>query len=467
MSVFSALESPSETTSYVGRQHELAQVRSFLSRSRLLTLTGVGGVGKSRLARRFATEVRRAFPDGVRLVDFTSICDGRSVVPTVVEAFGLPECIGDTGIDAVAKELANKQSLLVLDNCEHLVEACAKFADAALRAAPGLRILATSRETLSILGECVLPVPSLSVPPAGVTLSPAALDEYDAVRLFVDRADAMVSGFVLDDRNAAAVATLCRRLDGIPLEIEIAALRLRALSVHQIVERLPNRFQLLTTSSSVARSPLHRDARASAQWSSELCSKHERALWARLSVFPGEFDLEAGEKVGAGSGMRADDVVYYLTHLVKKSILVRIDQDSRARYWLPETFRCYGRELLSESGDEASVMLRYRDWCKSSVPPATSGGPKPIRTAVKEPVAAPTLMARPAAGTEARFVLTRRELQIAELVSQGLRDKEIGAILMIAPRTVESHVEHIRVKLGFRSRTQIAAWVSRPIKSPL
>ncbi|WP_223838310.1 response regulator transcription factor [Saccharopolyspora pogona] len=236
--------------------------------------------------------------------------------------------------------------------------------------------------------------------------------------------------------------------------------------MHQIVERLPDRLQLLTTSSSVARSPLHRDARASAEWSSELCSKHERALWARLSVFPGEFDLEAGEKVGAGSGIRADDVVYYLTHLVKKSILVRIDQDSRARYWLPETFRCYGRELLSESGDEASVMLRYRDWCKSSVPPATSGGPNPISTAVKEPVAAPTLTARPA-GTEARFVLTRRELQIAELVSRGLRDKEIGAILMIAPRTVESHVEHIRVKLGFRSRAQIAAWVSRPSRSPL
>lgn len=447
---------PAETTSFVGRRFEVAEARRLLSRSRLLTLTGVGGVGKTRLARRLAKQMSRMFPDGVRLVDLTPIVDGRLVAPTVAQALGLAECDGDAGVEAVAVGLAEKRALLVLDNCEHLVEACARFAAAALQAAPGLRILATSRETLSVAGESVLPVPPLSVPPVGATLSPAELDQYDAVRLFTERAGALVPGFEVGDGNAAAVATLCQRLDGIPFEIETAALWLRALPVQEIVERLANRFRLLTPPC-VARQSHRRGARESAEWSAALCAPHERALWARLSVFPGAFSLDAAEAVGAGGAMQPDDVLHFLTRLVDKSILVRVDQDSNPRYRLLESIREYGRELLTESGEEADVVLRYHGWCRFSVTPTTGQSLNSGKTDANERTA---MVVAPPAKTSDQNVLTPRERQVADLVSQGLTNKKIAETLVISLRTADAHVEHILVKLGFHSRAQIASWVT-------
>jgi predicted ATPase/DNA-binding CsgD family transcriptional regulator len=343
---------PAEVTRFIGRTRELGEVKQGLERSRLVTLRGVGGVGKSRLALRTAKVVRRSFVDGVRLVELSSLREPELLAHTVAEALGLPDQTAGDPLDLLADHLADRQLLLVLDTCEHLVDACAKLAEVLLRAAPRLRILATSREPLDVIGEHALLISPLDAPGPSDPVG-----DYDSVRLFADRATAMMPGFAITEDNQQAVARLCRRLDGIPLAIELAAVRLRVMSVEQVVERLDHRFRLLGT----ARTSLdrHQTLHAAIGWSHQLCTPDEQLLWARLSVFPGGFDLEAAERVCATTTLPVDDLFDLLCRLVEKSIVLR--EPVGDRYRLLDTIREYGIEQLELLGERAELSRRHRD----------------------------------------------------------------------------------------------------------
>ena len=352
---------PAELTSFVGRRGELGEVKRLLSGSRLVTLTGIGGVGKTRLALRAAAELRRAFRDGVWLVQLDQLRDQALVAQAVAGALGLQDRAGYASAEALADYLAERQVLLVLDNCEHLVDAAAKLADLLLRAAPGLRVLATSRESLNMTGETVLAVPPLRAPEAGRRLTVAELARFPAVGLFAERAAQVVAGFALTDANIAAVAGICRRLEGLPLAIELAAARLPVLSPEQIDARLGDQLGLLTRGSRT-QPARQQTLRASIEWSYELCSQAERLLWARLSVFAGGFELDAAEGICADHRLAADEVLELLAALADKSILVAAHGKGVARYRLPETLREYGQQRLQESGELTALRRRHRDW---------------------------------------------------------------------------------------------------------
>ncbi|OAH12723.1 putative HTH-type transcriptional regulatorc [Streptomyces jeddahensis] len=353
---------PAEVTSFVGRRHEAADVKRMLGTSRLVTLTGVGGVGKTRLALRVADDVRRAFPDGVWLVELAALGSPDLLVQSVAEALEIRDHSSRQAIDVLTEHLRDKQALLVLDNCEHMVDDCALLTDRLLREAPGLRVLATSRQPLGIACEQTLPVPTLALPDsAGRRLSAAALAQCDAVRLFVDRGGAILPGFAVTEANRDAVEQVCRRLDGIPLAIELAAVRLRALSVQQLLDRLDNQFRLLTTGSRAVL-PRHQTLRALIAWSYDLCTDREQLLWARISVFAGSLDLQAAEAVCAGDGIADEEVLDLVTGLVDKSVLLREEPSSGVRYHMLETLRQFGREKLAESGEEAAQLRRHRDY---------------------------------------------------------------------------------------------------------
>ena len=327
---------PAELTSFVGRRGELAEVRRLLAGSRLVTLTGVGGVGKTRLALRAAAGLARAFPGGVWLVRLDQLRDEALVAQAVAGTLGLQDRAGFSPEAALADYLSGRQLLLVLDNCEHLVDAAAKLADLLLLRAAGLRVLATSREALTIDGEMVLAVPPLPVPEAGQPLTAAELGVCPAVRLFAERAAQVVPGFAVTEANQAAVAGICRRLDGLPLALELAAARLPVLSPEQVDARLGDRLGLLTRGGRV-RPARQQTLRASIGWSYELCSRAERLLWARLSVFAGGFELDAAEGICADDRLAAGEVLDLLAALAGKSILTAAHREGVARYRLPET----------------------------------------------------------------------------------------------------------------------------------
>src|SRR5215510_3547170 len=352
---------PAELTSFVGRRGELAEVRRLLAGSRLVTLTGVGGVGKTRLALRAAAGLARAFPGGEWLVRLDQLRDEALVAQAVAGALGLQDRGGYAPAAALADYLAGRRLLLVLDNCEHLVDAVAELADLLLRAVAGLRVLATSRESLTIDGESVLPVPPLPVPPPGRRLTAAELTRFPAVGLFAERAAQVVPGFAVTEANAAAVAGICRRVDGLPLAIELAAARLPVLSAEQIDARLGDRLGLLTGGSRT-QPARQQTLRASIEWSYELCSRAERLLWARLSVFADGFELDAAERICADDRLAAGQVLDLLAALAGKSILTAEHSEGVARYRLPETLREYGHERLQESGEETALRRRHRDW---------------------------------------------------------------------------------------------------------
>src|SRR6516165_8946096 len=312
---------PAELTSFVGRRGELAAVKRLVAYSRLVTLTGVGGVGKTRLALRAAAGLRRAFRDGVWLVRLDQLRDEALVAQAVASTLGLQDRAGYTPAAMLAEYLAGRQLLLVLDNCEHLVDAAAKLADQLLRAAIGLRVLATSRESLTIDGETVLAVPPLPVPKAGQSLTAAELGVFPAARLFAERAAQVVPGFTVTEANVAAVAGICRRLEGLPLAIELAAARLPVLSAEQIDERLGDRLGLLTRGGRT-QPARQQTLRASIEWSYELCSQAERLLWARLSVFAGGCELDAAEGICADDRLATDQVLELVAALASKSILI-------------------------------------------------------------------------------------------------------------------------------------------------
>ncbi|MFE6196535.1 LuxR C-terminal-related transcriptional regulator [Streptomyces sp. NPDC057838] len=287
---------PVEATSFVDRRGELTEGRELLARARLVTLTGPGGVGKTRLAARVAARVRRAFPDGVRFVHLSGLHDPALVPHAAADALGLHDHSAQPPLDALVEHIRDRRLLLVVDNCEHLADACARLAAALLHGTEHVRILATSRHRLGLTEEHLLEVRPLPVPDPDGDLS--AAEGYPALTLFADRAAAVAPGFRLGPANVASVARLCRRLDGLPLAIELAAVRMRVLDVDQLLDRLDDRYRFLTTGSPAAL-PRHQTLRAAVAWSHDLCTGAEQTVWARLSVLAGGFDLETAEAVCA------------------------------------------------------------------------------------------------------------------------------------------------------------------------
>ncbi|MEV0557678.1 LuxR C-terminal-related transcriptional regulator [Streptomyces sp. NPDC050597] len=403
---------PVETTSFVDRRDELAEGRRLLATARLVTLTGPGGVGKTRLAGRIAARVERAFPDGVRFAHLAGLHDPALVPLAAADALGLHDHSEQPPLDTLVEQLRDRRLLLVLDNCEHLLSACAELAAALLHGTSGVRVLATSRHRLALTEEHLLDVRPLPVPDPDSDLSAAAT--YPALALFADRAAAVAPGFELTPDNRAAVARLCRRLDGLPLAIELAAVRMRVLGVDQLVARLDDRYRLLTTGSPAVL-PRHQTLRAAVDWSHELCTEAEQLVWARASVFAGSFDLEAAEAVcadteadvvpdpapdtagraderhgtgggtgdgkgegkGAGTddgtsigdgksiGVHPQDVLEAVAGLVDKSVLSREGGPGTARYRLLDTLRHYGLDKLRQRpGEESAARRRQRDWAQ-------------------------------------------------------------------------------------------------------
>jgi predicted ATPase/predicted Ser/Thr protein kinase len=353
---------PAQLTSFVGRQHELEEVRRLLASTRLLTLTGAGGCGKTRLALQVAGDLLDQFPAGVWVVDLGPLSEPNLVPQMVATTLGVREGPGRSLNDILAEYLGPRHVLLILDNCEHLIAPCAQLVEPLLRTAPNLHVLATSREGLGIGGETVWRVPSMSVPAPSEPLTPDALRNYEAARLFVDRATAVAPSFTVAEGNVAAVAEICRRLDGIPLAIELAAARLNVLSVEQINERLKDRFRLLTGGSrtAVAR---QRTLEATIDWSYDLLSEPERTLLCRLSVFPGSWTLEAAEAVCAGDGIERETMLDLVSRLVDKSLVnVEDDASGNRRYRCLETVRQYARERLVRSGHAERVRERHLDF---------------------------------------------------------------------------------------------------------
>jgi non-specific serine/threonine protein kinase len=349
-------------TSFIGRAREIAEVKRLLGAARLVTLTGSGGAGKTRLALQVAADVVKDYPDGVWLAEFAPIADPALVPKTLASALTVPEQPGRDMTDTLVEALRPKSLLLMLDNCEHLLAACRDLAAALLRTCPHVHILGTSREGLGVPGETLWRVPSLSVPEDIRHLPrPEELLLYDAVRLFVDRAVTTTPGFTVTSENAPAVAQVCRRLDGIPLAIELAAARVKVLAVEQIASRLDDRFRLLTGGSRLVL-PRHQTLRAAIDWSYGLLSDRERAVLCRLSVFAGGWTLEAAEAVCTGGGIEPSDVLDLLTQLVDKSLVVAQTHGGEARYHLLETVREYGRERLHDSEAVEQVQRRHRDW---------------------------------------------------------------------------------------------------------
>ncbi|MCB5165322.1 regulator [Streptomyces bambusae] len=338
---------PSELSGLVGRGRELAALERLLERSRLVTVTGVGGVGKSRLALRAAAEVQERYCDGAWLAELSAVRDPDLLAHALSEALGLTDHTTRPPRAVLAEYVAGRELLLVLDGCEQLVEPCAELVRELLRRAPGLRVLAAARRPLSVDGEQVFPL---------APLEPAA-----AAELLEVRAAAAAPGFRVADADRAAVAELCVRLEGLPLALELAAGRLRSLSATQVLARLEDRFRLLTGGARGAL-PRHRALRTAIGWSHELCTAAERLLWARLSVFAGRFDLEAAEYVCSGPDLPAEEVLDVLGELLAQSLLVREDGPAGARYRMLDTVREYGAQWLAAQGEAGRVRRRHRDW---------------------------------------------------------------------------------------------------------
>jgi predicted ATPase/class 3 adenylate cyclase len=349
---------PAQLTSFVGREREMAEAKQLLSNTRLLTFTGPGGTGKTRLALQLATEVLDEFTEGVWFVELAPLADPTLVTQTIASTLGVREQPGRTILDALMDYVRAKNLLMILDNCEHLIEASAQTADTLLRAAPGLKILASSREPLGIIGETAYRVPSLPLPDLEFT-SLEVFSQNDCVHLFVDRALAAYPRFRLKEKNALAIADICRRLDGIPLAIELASARTKVFPPEEIAARLDDRFRLLTGGSRTALER-HQTLFALIEWSHNLLSEPERVLLRRLSVFAGGWSFEAAQAL-CGERLH-EEVLDLLTHLVDKSLVAVEEETEEGRYRLPETIRQYARDKLFESGEAEQVRDRHLEF---------------------------------------------------------------------------------------------------------
>ena len=349
---------PRQATTFVGREDDIATLTGFLADRSLVTLTGVGGVGKTRLAIQVAAELVPDFPDGAWLCELASVSDPEAMWDTLAASLGVHPSPGRSLDDSVLEYLGPKRLLLVLDNCEHLLDAAAKVVTLIAKGCSRVVVLATSREGLAVAGEQVVPLRSLGLPAADASLE--VLSGTDAVRLFVDRAHDAKPNFALTERNSAAVAQLCRRLDGIPLAIELAAARVRSLSPEDLVARLDQRFKLLTRGSRAALER-HQTLRNTIDWSYDLLGDTEREALNRLSVFAGGADLAAVEAVVSGGSLDEFDVADVLSQLVDKSLVVVDEDDASQRYRLLESIRQYAQERLEAAGDAAEVRRRHAE----------------------------------------------------------------------------------------------------------
>lgn len=337
---------PAPLTRFVGRERELDDLARLLPATRLLTLTGAGGSGKTRLARETAQRVGGDF-ERVSWVDLTPLADATLIDDRIATALRIPERTGGAPLDAVIGAIGDSRTLLVVDNCEHLVDACATVAETLLQTCPHLVVLATSREALGVMSETAWLVPAMS--------------PTEAVQLFVDRAQSSLPSFTLTEANRPAVEEICRRLDGIPLAIEFAAARVRVLPPEQIARRLDDAFRLLSSGNRTAM-PRHRTLRATMEWSHALLGAREQALLRRLSVFAGSFSLDAAEAVCEGTMLEADDILDGIAALVDKSLLVLVTSEGEARYRLLETVRQYGLERLAEADEQARFAHRHAEY---------------------------------------------------------------------------------------------------------
>ena len=351
---------PAEATSFIGRRRELAELRNKLAGARLVSLVGPGGVGKSRLAIRIASDLGRGFPDGAWLVELAELQDPALVGNALMAALDLRDQSATEPHALLLSYLQNKELLLVVDNCEHLLGAAAQLVTFMIKGAPGVKVIATSREPLSVPGEHVVPVAPLELPAARPDEPLAQVRQNEAVMLFMDRAAAASGKFELTASNQAALVDLCRRLDGLPLAIELAAVRTRVLSIEQILDRLSDRFGLLTGGSHVAL-PRHQTLRTTIDWSHDLLEPDERTLIRRLCVFAGRFTLEDVEAVCSSEDVPASNALDSLSSLVDKSMVMKEDAKGLACYRLHETMREYAHLKLREAGEEEVVELRFVD----------------------------------------------------------------------------------------------------------
>ena len=352
---------PQELNSFIGREHELDELRRFLAVTRALTLCGPGGIGKTRLALRILAALADEYPDGVWLIELADLRQPDLVVSRLASVIGVDEERGRPLLETLADALKARRLLVALDNCEHLIEACARVCERLLASSPGLRLITTTREPLRVAAEMVWQVQPLTVPPAGGAAVPVEPDRYEAIRLFADRAAASLPGFAIRADNAAAAAALCRALDGIPLAIELAAVWVRVLSVEQIAARLADRFGFLTIGDRTAP-PRQRTLRAAIDWSHELLTTREQVLLRRLSVFVG-FSLEMAEQVCSDDSLPAADMPGLIAGLVDKSLVVLEPEVlCQARYRLLDTIRDYAAGRLADAGESTFFQRRLRDY---------------------------------------------------------------------------------------------------------
>lgn len=353
---------PAEVTGFVGRRHDRAEVRRLLSESRLVTLTGFGGVGKTRLALRMAIELRRAYSDGVWFVPLDELSDPDLIAEAIGAVLGIHHQAGGVGVTQLAEYLRSREVLLVLDNCEHLVDRCATLADTLLRSCPRLRILATTRESLRIEGEAILSVLPLSLPRSTPGTS-SALQESEALRLFVERASHALPAFTVTEENRAGVIGICQQLEGIPLALELAAVLLRAMSPEELHERLQDHWGPLDLGSRRAMDR-HGTMAACLEWSYDLCTPEERDLWERLSVFAGTVELDAiCSVVGTPDApVPVQQVAKLVQSLVDRSVLTSELHDGSARFRMLDVLRRFGIDRLESTGSLESARRRHRDW---------------------------------------------------------------------------------------------------------
>jgi predicted ATPase len=356
---------PIQLTSFIGREKEIIEIKRLLSegesRVRLLTLTGHGGCGKTRLALQSALSLLDDFRDGIWLIELAPLADPVLVPQTVANILGLKEEAGRPILSTLTDHLRGKRILLILDNCEHLVQASAQFAYALLHACPDVHILTTSREMLGVSGEHALVVSSLSMPDPHESPSVELLNQYEAVKLFAERARTVMPGFTLTDENSIAITQICQRLDGIPLALELAAARLRMLPVEQIAARLNDSFRLLTGGSRTVL-PRHQTLQALIDWSYELLTHSEQVVFRRLAVFAGGWTLEAAEAVCIGKGIKTDEVFDLLARLLDKSLVLAEEHSKTARYRMLETIRQYALAKLAASGEADAVRRRHAEY---------------------------------------------------------------------------------------------------------
>jgi predicted ATPase/Tfp pilus assembly protein PilF len=371
---------PVQLSTFVGRKDEIDEVIRRLDSVRALTLIGAGGTGKTRLAQQAAAKVVEDFADGIWYVELAPVTNSTLVAQTVAKVLQVDEEPARAIVETLVDELKTKKILLILDNCEHLIDACADLAMRLLQTCPDLCLLSTSREVLEIPGEISINVPPLALPKRGDQPSANELAGYSAIRLFIERADAVVPGFVITEKNGPAVLQICWRLDGIPLAIELAAAKLKILQVEEIALRLDDRFHLLTGGSRTAL-PRHQTLRAMMDWSYGLLFDKERLLFQRLAVFSGGWTLEAAENICADHTVSNPDILDLLLHLTNKSlILAERKQGIQTRYQMLETMRQYGQEKLAESGEILAIRGKHLKYSLGLVEQADSGlyGPEQI-----------------------------------------------------------------------------------------